>query len=101
MTVWRNISIFDLLKIQGYTAEQRDYFLRKLGCDTSRGVETLDCTHRTLSGEVVTGTLFICKELTTKEWLSSGYSSFEAQLLSKGDISLVTEVSNMSRGGND
>ncbi len=101
MTVWRNISIFDLLKIQGYTSEQRDYFLRKLGCDTSKGVVALDCTHRTLSGEVVTGTLFICKELITKEWLSSGYSSFEAQLMSRGDISLVTEVSNMGRGGND
>ena len=99
MKVWRNISIFDLLKIEGYTDEKRDFYLKALGCDTSKGVETIECTHRTLNGDLVTGTLYICMELTTKEWLSSGYASFEARLMSKGDLSMIKEVANMSKGG--
>jgi len=29
----------------------------------------------------------------------SGYASFEARLISKGDLSMIKEVANMSKGG--
>ena len=53
----------------------------EVGIDTSQPYQIIHCNHRTrLSNEPWEGLMVIGEELLTKEWLNSGYASYEAKI---------------------
>ena len=97
----RNISEYDLIQYGVQTNDKASLqaALYQLGVDTSKGVDSVICEHTTADGIRVNGVYYLGSERLDREWVMSRYSSFEARLMSKGDVSLVKEVANMSKGG--
>lgn len=100
-TLPRNISEYDLIQYGVLTNDKASLqaALYQLGVDTSKPIESVVCEHTTAQGLRVNGVYYLGAERMDREWVMSGYSSFEARLMSKGDLSMVMEVANMSRGG--
>jgi len=97
----RNISQYDLIHYGVNTNDktQLEAALWQLGVDIKKGIEAVECEHTTATGLKVNGVYYLGSERFDREWVTSGYASFEARLLSKGDLSMIKEVANMSKGG--
>ena len=95
----RNISQYDLIHcgINTNDKAQLEAALWQLGVDVKKGIEAVECEHTTATGLKVNGVYYLGSERLDREWVMSGYASFEARLVSKGDLSMIKEVSNMSR----
>lgn len=52
-----------------------DKILYSLGMDTNSHIEVQELTHRNRFNNVVTCKRWVGNELTTKEWINSGYAS--------------------------
>ena len=97
----RNISQYDLIHYGVNTNDKTELeaALWQLGVDVKKGVEAVECEHTTATGLKVNGVYYLGSERFDSEWVMSGYASFEARLISKGDLSMIKEVANMSKGG--
>ena len=95
----RNISQYDLVHYGVNTTDktQLEAALWQLGVDIKKGVEAVECEHTTAEGLKANGVYYLGSERLDREWVMSGYASFEARLVSKGDLSMIKEVANMSR----
>lgn len=88
MSVPISYSFKDLLlnPVFKMSAKQDDKFLMEkcfyeVGIDTSQPYEIIHCNHRTrLSNEPWEGLMVIGEERLDKEWLNSGYASYEAKI---------------------
>ena len=70
---------------------QLEAALWQLGVDVKKGVEAVECEHTTAKGIKVNGVYYLGSERFDREWVMSGYASFEARLISKGDLSMIKE----------
>lgn len=96
--VWRNISLSDVVRVPHFNGDNLDTILYELGMDVEKGYDEFVCTHRSIDNKIVTCTLYMGKELTTKEWLTNNpLSSIEAVYASTNDRSLREELSGMNR----
>ena len=95
----RNISQYDLIRYGVNTDDktQLEAALWQLGVDVKKGIEAVECEHTTATGIKVNGVYYLGSERFDREWVMSGYASFEARLISKGDLSMIKEVANMSK----
>lgn len=96
----RNISQYDLINngVNTNDKTQLEDALWQLGVDVKKGIEVVECEHTTAKGVKMNGVYYLGSERFDREWVMSGYASFEARLISKGDLSMIKEVANMSKG---
>ena len=55
--------------------EELETILQGLGMDTTSNIEVQELTHRNRFNNIVTCKRWVGNELTTKEWINSGYAS--------------------------
>ena len=96
------ISLADLMTIEGfakaYGKKDKDTLnaiLYDCGLDSKRDYEWHYCTHRRINGEIVTCERVEGRERIDREWLESGYSSYDAKIDSYTDIDFRVELRNM------
>ena len=65
--------------------------------NTNGFYEVLDCTHKTRTGKVVQGKLYIGKEREDKSWLESGMASSDVKMSVRRDRSYLQEIRNLSK----
>lgn len=55
--------------------EELEVILQGLGMDTKNNIEVQELTHRNRFNNIVTCKRWVGNEMTTKEWINSGYAS--------------------------
>ena len=97
-----SISMADLMTVQGFAEaygnkdkEKLDVIFYGCGMDVSKYYEWHFCTHRRINGETVTCERLEGHERFDREWLESGYSSYDAKIDSYKDINFRVELRNM------
>lgn len=98
------LSLADLLLVDGFARayaskdkEAIEQVLRQNGMNVAMGYEEVVCTHRSLTGHVVTCPRFEGFERTDKKWITKGEPSLAAIIASCTDPHLRVALRTMSR----
>lgn len=96
------LSVSDLQLLDDWVDPQPDptnlaRILHKNGIDITRTYEMVECQHRNLRNQIVTGFRVEGSERTDFEWRQSGAASINAYLYSTDDIFLKEDMRRMSR----
>lgn len=94
-----SISMADLMTVQGFAEaygnkdkEKLDVIFHGCGVDVSKDYEWHFCTHRRISGEIVTCERLEGHERIDREWLESGFATYDAQIDSHPDLYFRQEL---------
>lgn len=99
-----SISLADLLMVDGFAQAYGESatddtalkaILHGCGIDVEKDFDWRHCTHRRINGEIVTCDRVEGRERIDREWLESGYSSYDAKIDSYKDIDFRVELRNM------
>ena len=97
-----NISLADLMTIDGFpeaygekNKDALEAILYGCGVEVSKDYEWHYCQHRRINNEIVTCDRLEGHERFDREWLDSGYSSYDARIDSYKDIDFRVELRNM------
>jgi len=102
MPAYRNISATDVEAVEGYdgTSVSRNAILFRLGCDVTKGVDEMVCSHRNLRGQFIEGgVLYLRQERLDDPWLRGGFASLDAKICATRDPSQRKVLREMSREG--
>lgn len=95
------LSLADLMTIPGFPeaygrANEDDTALKAIlygcGMDVEKEFDWRYCTHRRINGEIVTCDRVEGRERIDREWLESGYSTYDAQIDSHPDLYFRQEL---------
>jgi hypothetical protein len=97
-----SISMADLMTIPAFPeaygnndqAALKDIFYN-CGVDVNKEYDWHHCTHRRISGEIVTCDRLEGKERIDREWIESGYASYETKVDSYPDLDFRVELRRM------
>lgn len=94
-----SISMADLMTVQGFAEaygnkdkEKLDVIFYGCGVDVSKYYEWHFCTHRRINGETVTCERLEGHERFDREWLESGFATYDAQIDSHPDLYFRQEL---------
>lgn len=99
---YRNISMADLITVPGFLEaygnddkEALKGIYHSLGFDVNKDTEWRYCTHRKANNEIVTCERLEGYERIDREWLESGFCSYEGKIDSYEDIGFRVELRKM------
>ena len=94
-----SISMADLMTVPGFAEaygnkdkEKLDVIFYGCGVDVSKYYEWHFCTHRRINGETVTCERLEGHERFDREWLESGFATYDAQIDSHPDLYFRQEL---------
>lgn len=96
-----SISLADLLMVDGFAKAYGESatddtalkaILHGCGIDVEKEFEWRHCTHRRINGEIVTCDRLEGRERIDREWLESGYATYDARVDSYPDLYFRQEL---------